>query len=255
MKILIIEDEVPAFRRLQKLIEEIKQESIIVEVLDGVESSIKWLNNHPVPDLIFMDIQLSDGLSFEIFEQIEIQAPIIFTTAYDEYTLKAFKVNSIDYLLKPIDKEELKRSIHKLERLQTQFSGSTFPLDISSLIKSLNVNNPSYKSRFLVKRGDKLATISEESIAYFYTEDKVVFLLTQYKEKYIVDYSLEELEQLLDPEFFFRLNRQVIARLQAIESIHQYFKGKLAVKLQPKTFESIIVSRERSNLFKQWLDK
>ncbi|NJK84365.1 MAG: response regulator transcription factor [Bacteroidia bacterium] len=254
MKALIIEDEAPAGRRLKKIIEEIDPGFKILDVIDSIESSVKWLKNHHMPDMIFMDIQLADGLSFAIFDQVEIQAPVIFTTAYDEYTLKAFKVNSIDYLLKPIDKEELKVSIRKFEQLKNQFAQVPSP-NLETLLKSLHLDKKEHKSRFLVRLGERLVSVPEHEIAYLYAEQKIVLLITNQNEKYAVDYSLDELEALLNPEVFFRLNRQFLARVQSIGSIYHYFKGKLKVKLLPEINQEVIVSREKSPFFKQWLDR
>lgn len=252
MHILIIEDESPAANRLNKLLQECLGSFELLGTLDSVESAVRWLRQSENPDLIFMDVQLADGLSFEIFEQIDIQTPIIFTTAYDEYTLKAFKVNSIDYLLKPIDKQELMQSLRKFEQIQEQFKPKN---QINDLLKSLQIHKKEYKSRFLVKMGDRLVSIPEDRIAYFYAEQKIVLLITQDQKKYVVDYSLDDLENILNPDYFFRLNRQYIARIQAIKSIHNYFKSKIKVFLEPENLHEIIVSRERSPYFKKWLDQ
>lgn len=253
MKTLIIEDEAPAARRLQKLLLEVDPHLEVLEIIDSVEASVKWLRAHQMPELIFMDIQLADGLSFNIFEQVEIQAPIIFTTAYDEYTLQAFKVNSIDYLLKPIEINNLSQSIRKLSQLKNQFGGST--PNIEALLKSIQTEKRAYKTRFLVKLGDRLVSVPEKDIAYFWAEQKIVSLITNEQKKYIVDYSLDELENLLDPDYFFRLNRQFLARIQSIQNIHSYFKGKLKVALNPSNEAEVIISRERSSTFKKWLDR
>lgn len=254
MKVLIIEDEMPAARRLSMLVQQINPDVEVLDIIDSVEASVKWLNNHQAPELIFMDIQLADGLSFEIFEHLEIRSPIIFTTAYDEYTLRAFKVNSIDYLLKPIDLEELKKSIDKLSKLKESFNAEV-STDIEQLLKSLQWNKKEYKTRFLVKVGDRLISLTEDTIAYFYAEQKIVLLITNEGKKYAVDYSLDELNDLLDPGFFFRLNRQYLVRIQSIQSIHNYFKGKLKITLEPATDQETLVSRERNPFFKRWLDR
>ncbi|MEM1134911.1 MAG: LytTR family DNA-binding domain-containing protein [Bacteroidota bacterium] len=258
MKILIIEDEAPAFRRLQQLINEVIADAEIIDVIDTIEDSVKWLKNQPSPDLIFMDIQLADGLSFEIFEETEVNCPVIFTTAFDEYTLQAFKVNSIDYLLKPIKKEELTKSLQKLQKLKETLVGSNndsgAQQDLSELVKAFKQNSNPYKSRFLVKLGERLISLSEEEIAYFYAEDGYVLIKTKANQKYTIDYTLDELEKVLNPHLFFRLNRQFIARFQAIDEIHAYFKGKIAVSLSPSWKENIIVSREKAPLFKTWLN-
>ena len=253
MRILIIEDENPAANRLNKLLQNCLGDFELLDVLDSVETAVKWFQKSNNPDLIFMDIQLADGLSFEIFEQVDIQIPIIFTTAYDEYTLKAFKVNSIDYLLKPIDEGELLKSIQKLDQFKEQFNNNS--LNINHLLESLHIQKKDYKSRFLVKMGDRLISVPADQIAYFYAEQKVVILVTKEQKKYTVDYSLDELENILNPDNFFRLNRQYIARIHAIKSIHNYFKSKIKVFLEPDHPHEIIISRERSPYFKKWLDQ
>jgi DNA-binding LytR/AlgR family response regulator len=253
MKILIIEDEAPAARRLVSLIRGTEPGADILDTIDSVQSAVKWLQTHRSPDLIFMDIQLADGLSFDIFSQVEVQAPVIFTTAYDEYALKAFKVNSVDYLLKPIEPEELHNSLLKLQKMRDQFAS---PLDqqvLRSLVQSLQPGQPQFKNRFLVRFADKLVFIQAEDIAYFRAEDKYVFILTRENKKYPLDHTLDELDSLLDPAIFFRLNRQFIANLRSIQSIHSYFNGKLKLHLQPAPEEEVTVSRERSAAFKKWL--
>ncbi|MCR9253507.1 MAG: LytTR family DNA-binding domain-containing protein [bacterium] len=250
MNVLIIEDEAPAFRRLQKILDEIDPELEILEVIDSVEDSVKWLRNHSSPDLIFMDIQLSDGISFEIFDAIDISSPVIFTTAFDEYMLKAFKVNSIDYLLKPIKKEDLAQSIEKYRSLKTVFSGNA---SMNDLIKQIRLDDRKFKSRFLVKQGDKLLSIQTDDIKYFQTKNGVVYLATTEK-KYLLDFTLDDLIKQLDPEKFYRANRQFVVGYNAIKAIHRYHKGKLLVELQIPTDEQIIVSSEKATDFKQWLD-
>lgn len=251
MKVIIIEDEAPAFRRLQKVLEEIDPEIDIVEVIDSVEDSVKWFNNHNQPDLIFMDIQLSDGLSFEIFEQVKITKPVVFTTAFDEYMLRAFKVNSIDYLLKPIKKEDLDRSLTKYNDFKITF-GKT-QTDINSLISQIRLDDKRYKSRFLVKKGEQLVSISADDISIFYTLNGVVHLKTNADKVYILDFTLDELEKQLDPETFFRANRQFIVSLGGIKTIHKWHKGKLLVETHVATEEQITVSTEKASQFKSWL--
>lgn len=260
MKVLIIEDEAPASRRLQKLIEEIVPNAEVMAILDSIETSVQWLSTQPTPALIFMDIQLADGVSFDIFEQVQIQTPVIFTTAYDNYSLKAFKVNSIDYLLKPINRDELRQSIEKYHQLKAQFSSDNYQQQIGSLLKTLSMGAEqkqvdNYKNRFLVKLGDRLESVAESSIGYFQAKDKMVLLVNQQNKKFPVDYSLDDLERLLNPAHFFRINRQFIVRIDAIQSIHTYFNGKLKIMLTPEVKnQDIIISRERSTQFKQWLD-
>lgn len=251
MKVLIIEDEAPAFRRLQRILESLDESIEIIEVIDTVEESINWLNNNALPDLIFMDIQLADGLSFEIFESIEIAAPVIFTTAYDEYALKAFKVNSIDYLLKPIDEEKLAQSLSKLKSLRSTFSSVP---DLKAILRGIQPEQKKYKSRFLVKSRDRLLSIKANDIAYFITENGIVYLFTKEGDKKVFDKPLDQIEEQLDPENFFRINRQCVANIEAIEAAHAYDKGKIMVELRPKTSQTVLVSREKATEFKRWMD-
>ncbi|MGD1842385.1 MAG: LytR/AlgR family response regulator transcription factor [Thermonemataceae bacterium] len=252
LNVLIVEDEAPAARRLQKLIQEIVPDWCILDVIDSVEDATSWLKTHENPQLIFMDIQLADGISFHIFEHISVKVPIIFTTAYDEYAIKAFQVNSIDYLLKPIDKQALKDSIHKFQELFSTAAPSTTNLDL--LLTQLQERKLSYKDRFLVKMGDRLVSIEQNQVAYFMAEDKIVLLVTSDEKRFAIDYTLEKLENLLNPKAFFRLNRKFIARFNAISQVHQYFNGKLKVELVPLPPTEVLVSREKSAVFKGWLD-
>ncbi len=251
MKIVIIEDEAPAFRRLQKVLEEIDSTIEIVEVIDSVEESIKWFNNHTMPDLIFMEIQLSDGLSFEIFESVQIKKPVIFTTAYDEYSLRAFKVNSIDYLLKPIKKNDLEQSLIKYNGIKNSYAEN--PSNLNALISQIKLDEKNYKSRFLIKMGDKLISILSENISLFYVHNGLVYLKTMQDKKYIVNYTLDELAQQLDPTVFYRANRQNIIQFQAIQTVHKWHKGKLLVEINVLVDEKIIISAEKATDFKKWL--
>ncbi len=251
MNVLIIEDEAPAFRRLQRILEELEMGIQILEVIDTVEDSIKWLRTNKELDLIFMDIQLADGLSFEIFKEVEVETPVIFTTAYNEYTLEAFKVNSIDYLLKPIDEKLLKKSIEKYKKYHQSDLKSN--VDLNAILEKIKPESKNYKDRFLVKSLQKLISIATDDIAYFYTESGVLYLKTKEGKKYSIDFTLEELESKLDPQYFSRLNRQFIGNISAIQSCESYEKGKLMVVLEPRTDLPVIVSRERGTDFKKWL--
>ena len=251
MKVLIIEDEAPAFRRLQRILDKIDDSVEILDVLDTVNESIQWFEKGNEADLIFMDIQLADGLSFEIFESVKVKSPVIFTTAYDEYAIKAFKVNSIDYLLKPIDEALLKKAIQKYQELK---SGYHREYDLNEILKTINPEKEVYKERFLVRKRDRLISIDTENIAYFLTEDGNVYLYENRGEKYIVDKPLELLEEKLDPKTFFRLNRQCISNIRSIENSVAYNKGKILVYLSPKPPKNILVSREKATEFKNWLD-
>jgi len=253
IKVLIIEDEAPAFRRLQKIMDDLSLDIEIIDVIDSVEESVKWLNKHEKPDLIFMDIQLSDGLSFEIFDRVKITRPVIFTTAFDDYMLKAFKVNSIDYLLKPIKMEDLSHSINKYFELHSATNNAGNKVDISELVKQIRLGEGNYKSRFLVKLRDKLVSVEVDNIACFRTHLGIVQMVTKQNKKYIMDSPLDDIMLQLDPSKFFRANRQYIVNFHAIEATHKYHKGKLLLELKPKSEEAIVISTEKSSEFKRWL--
>lgn len=254
MKALIIEDEYPAAERLEKLIKKLDPRIDIACSIDSVEAAKKWFRSGMTVDLIFSDIQLSDGLSFQIFEAFPAHSPIIFTTSYDEYAIKAFKVKSIDYLLKPIKLHELQQAIDKYKNLKGDFSPELYAQKIDSLLESLEIRNKTHKMRFLVKNGEQLIPIHQDQIAYFYTANELACLVGCDGRQYLIDYSLEELESMMDPLCFFRLNRQFIARVTAIQKIHSYFNGKLKIDLRPETSQEVLVSREKASAFKAWLD-
>jgi DNA-binding LytR/AlgR family response regulator len=252
MNTLIIEDELPAAKRLSQLISRFRPQANILTSIDSVEGAIKWFGSNISPDLIFMDIQLADGLSFDIFNHVDIKAPVIFTTAYDQYTLKAFKVNSVDYLLKPIDPEELAAAFHKFDNFYTQ----NLQYDRSSIQQLIHaMSKPTYKERFIIKVGQQLTYVAVSDIQYFYSEDGLVYAKTISAKKHIIDYTLDQLENLLEPSQFFRLNRKVIAKIESIGKIAPYFNSRLKLDLKPKAGFDIIVSRDRVSDFKKWLDK
>ncbi len=248
MRVLIIEDELPAAKRLQKLLLKAEPEAEILEVIDSVEDSVAWFGQHKDPDLVFMDIQLADGQSFEIFRHCEFQSPIIFTTAYDEYALKAFKVNSLDYLLKPIDPEELCKGIAKYRRM-TKLSYS--PSLLRDLAQQLQ---PSFKERFVIKIGDQLRYVPVTDIAYFHATDGSIFLYTKTGKRFLIDQKMEDLDTLLNPKVFMRINRSFIVHLSSVNRIHTYFNGRYKLELNPDISEEVIVSRDRSRGFRNWLD-
>lgn len=253
MKALIIEDEAPAVRRLKSLLEQQEERYIILDEIDTVEDALEWLEQHPQPDVIFSDIQLADGLSFEIYEKHPITCPIIFTTAYDEYAVKAFEHNGIDYLLKPYSEEHLAKALERLKQFQPQQS-----LDLTKALEQISVNKGDgreYKSRFLISKADSLIPVKVEDVAYIYTEDKAVLLMTNDNMRYFINYSLDELEELLDPKFFFRLNRQFIVQIDSILKISNYFNGKLKVELQPSISDEVVVSRAKAPVLKSWLEQ
>ena len=252
MKVAIIEDESLAAKRLESMILKCDPSISIEAVLPSVSESVRWLSNNPQPDLLFMDIHLDDGQSFAIFDQTEVNIPIIFTTAYDDYMIKAFKVNSIDYLLKPIDLDELKGSIQKYHKLHRNTSLSNE--SIKDLLNAALKKDPEYKSRFLITQGTKIKTVNIAEIAYFYSEEKITFLVTQEGQRLPVDYSLDKLTSILDPKLFFRVNRQYIVKMEAITSIHKYSPTRLKIVLHPAPAKDVFVSIEKYSTFKEWLD-
>lgn len=249
MKILLIEDEEPAAKRLQKMLKEIEPEADISENIVSISSAIKWFAANELPDLIISDIQLSDGLSFEIFKSVEILCPVIFTTAYDQYAIEAFKVNSIDYLLKPIKKEELGNAITKYKKIKPAAPS----IDINQLLKTFNTPAAAYKQRFVVRYGEHIKTINIEDVAFFYTEDKINFLTTKEGRRFTIDFNLDALESMLDPKTFFRINRQYIISIKSIAEMFAYSKSRVLIKLNPPAKHETIVSTERSADFKLWL--
>jgi len=254
IRALIIEDERPAGAHLISEIKKLEMEISIAGQADSVKGSCKWLEDNPPPDLIFMDIQLGDGLSFDIFNQISVPCPVIFTTAYEEYAIKAFKVNSIDYLLKPVDQKSLQFALEKFNQqtLSTNPSMAPSQTQINEVIKMLG---RSYKSRFSVRVGEHIRSISSENICCFYYLKKGVFLVEKSGKSYDVPYSLEQLETMLDPDRFFRISRQHIVNFEAINDIITYSGSRLKVIIHNFQEGDVFVSRNRVNDFKQWLDR
>ncbi len=251
MKVVIIEDESLASGQMESLITEVEPSARVVAKLSSVEGTVKWLESNEHPDLFLADIQLLDGLSFEIFNRIKITRPVIFTTAYDQYAIRAFQVNSIDYLLKPVQKDRLRAS---LEKYKTITSAAVVP-DYADVLRLLRAPQPEYKSRFMIRVGQKIAAIPAEKIAYFYSESKLTYIVTRDGKRYPYDQTLEEVIDLLDPRLFFRINRQYIITFEAIAEMHPYFKGRLKLALNPPTNEDVIISAERTPEFKKWIDQ
>lgn len=249
MNCLIVEDEKAAADRLTGLIKKCDPSIDITEIVQSVKNAVKWLNTNQVPDLIFMDIQLADGLSFEIFEQTIVKTPVIFTTAYDEYALKAFKVNSIDYLLKPIDEGELKNAIDKFKENNSpkEIPAQVFDSIMLSLTKK-------YKNKFVLKVGEHIKVFTTEDIQCFYSIEKNTFLQNNSGRDYAISYSLDQLEDLLDPARFFRINRKFIVSSSKISVIVSYSNSRLLVKLNSNFSDELIVSREKVQDFKKWLE-
>ena len=249
MKVIIIEDEKPAAEKLKKGMEQAGIDITVEAVLASVQAATSWLQQHPMPDLIFMDIELADGLSFKILEYVNVTCPIIFTTAFDEYWQEAFEYNSIDYLLKPVKQEKLEASLQKFEKLKQFFTAS-----LQQLQQWRQKADPaSYKKRFLVKRGMDYVTIRSEDVAYFYATHKLVCMVDARGQKFILDKSLAELEKETDPAQFHRLNRKFLVNIQAIKKIKACGKSKLQVELDPPLQEEIIISQENVTAFKEWV--
>ncbi|CAN5246658.1 LytTR family DNA-binding domain-containing protein [soil metagenome] len=254
MKILIVEDEKAAADRLRSLIKKYDANIEILAVLDTVKAAAQWLLLNPPPDLIFLDIQLADGLSFEIFDITEVNAPVIFTTAYDEYAIKAFKVNSIDYLLKPLDYNDFARALNKYNSLHQPVKSINLNPLLEQLQKQVEQLAPQYKNRFVIKIGDHLKSISVDDILYLFSKEKVTYVVTTDGKRYIMDQTLEKMEMLLDPKNFFRINRQYILTMHCIKDIISYSNSRLKIIVKSCDDQDVLVSRERVQDFKLWLD-
>jgi DNA-binding LytR/AlgR family response regulator len=252
MKVLIIEDENLTAKRLEGQLRKYDPSIEVLDRLPSVAAAVQWLRTHPAPELLFLDIHLEDDLGFRIFEQVAVTTPVIFTTAYDEYMIQAFKVSSIDYLLKPINYEELVAALGKYERLRQHFA----PADLSALLRLVQpAPAPEYKDRFLVSVGAKLRSVATADIAYFCFEEGATLLVTRAGQRLAVDYSLDKLAQLLNPRQFFRVNRQYLVGLAAIDVIHHHAAGRLELELQPAARQPVLVSGDRAAEFKDWLGR
>ncbi len=250
MKTILVEDEKHARENLENLLLEINPETEIQARMDTVQKTVHWLKNNKT-DLLFLDIHLADDLSFKIFEQVKVETPVIFTTAYDQYALKAFKVNSIDYLLKPIDKEELSRALEKFKSLQTATS-----IDFQKLQSIIQEKeSKTYQQRFIVQRRDKIMSVKIDDIAWFEGEDRYVYLTKNDGSRYIIDYKLSDLEESLDPNIFFRLNRSFITHFNAIDRITSMSKSRVKINLKPEASRGIVVSSANTRGFKMWLNR
>jgi DNA-binding LytR/AlgR family response regulator len=260
MKILIIEDEDLAVKKLRKTLSSLETESEVVGVADSIQSSLNWLESNDAPDLILMDIELSDGQSFEIFNRTDVKSPVVFTTSYDEYALKAFKVNSIDYLLKPIQKEDLQAALNKYQEFKSQFGNhkeSNPNMNMDNLVKALQkkLQLKEFRKRFLVKHGQKLVSVETEEIAYFFSDGRLNFFKTYDNRKFIVDYTMDELEDMLDPDRYFRISRSFYIAVDSVEQINDYFGNRLILHLKPPVDKEALVSREKVTEFKKWMGK
>ena len=267
MQVLIVEDEPLAVKKLVRLLEEVAFDVKVVGTAGGIGTAVEWLEANPAPDLIFMDIELSDGQSFEIFQRTRVKSPVIFVTSYDEFALQAFKVNSVDYLLKPVQKEDLANAIAKYRDLKLQYSRDASPISasIESLLLTLaGAAQPAsaeatagkkYRTRFLVKHLQKYVTVEVADIAYFWSEGRVNFFKNRAGQKYLVEYTMEEIEAMLDPRDWFRVSRQFLVSVPSVAEIHPFFNNRLKLYLTPKEPEEVTVSRERVSDFKVWLGK
>ncbi len=251
MRVIIIEDEQLTALRLKGMLHKYDATITVLDILPSVVESIQWLRSNEAPDLIFMDIHLEDDLCFKIFELITLHVPVVFTTAYDEYMVKAFKVNSIDYLLKPINYEDLVAAINKFKVLQAQ----QIKPDLNTLLQYIGQREPQYKTRFMLTIGTKIKSIETSEIAYFYSDEKITFLVPREGQHIPIEFSLDKLSSLLDPKQFFRVNRQFIICFRAIRTVHNHFKGRLLLDIQPKFKEEVFVSGDRMTNFKEWLGK
>ena len=253
-KVLIVEDEVRAADRLEKLIVQYDPSFEIIHKTDSVEGTVNWLKSGNTADLLFLDIQLADGISFNIFDQVKVELPVIFVTAFDTFAIRAFEVNSIDYLLKPLEAEKLKNALDKFKNIRSLYSKENWTEKLSELISSYRNSKTEYKNRFLVSKGDSLVPVSVDQVAYFRAEDKTVILVNFQNQNYFISYTLDQLETLLDPAYFFRANRQFIVSLKSVLKAFNYFNSKLKLELNPPASEDVIISREKAQQFKNWLN-
>lgn len=259
MRILIVEDEELAVKKLQKTLASLEANAEVIGVTESISATVEWLEANDKPDLILMDIELADGQSFEIFNQTEVKSPVIFTTSYDEYALKAFKVNSVDYLLKPIQKEELQAALQKYQKLFAEPATTEVSpdLNIEKLVRELHqkLQPKEFRKRFLVKHAQRLVSIEIDEIAYFYSDGRLNFFKTRDNKKYVVDYTMDELEDMLDPDAYFRISRSCYVSVNSIEKIEDYFGNRLILTLNPVLDKEALVSRERTAEFKKWMGK
>jgi|SRR5690554_5429811 len=253
MNLLIVEDEEQAAKKLRRMLKDILPDAFIHGPLESVADAVEWITENPAPDLIFMDIHLADGLSFEIFSKVEVKAPVIFTTAYDQYALRAFKLNSVDYILKPIEAKELDAAIKKFK---SNFAKPALSGNDQLRIQAATADYENkYKQRFISRIGDKIIAVATEDIAFAYSENKSTWLKSYDGKRYLVDFSLEQLEDLLDPDAFFRLNRQYISRFEGIEKMLSYSNTRMKIRLLNCDDENIVLSRDKTRLFKEWIDR
>ena len=255
MNVLIIEDEQIAASRLEKLLLKSSHQINILAKIDTIERTIEWLEENGSPDLIFMDIQLADGLCFDIFDMVQVKCPVIFTTSYDQYAIRAFKVNSIDYLLKPLDPGELYNALNKFDFLSKSYADKDTPESMALKEAIEMLKQKSYKERFVVKIGEHIKSISVEDIEHFVSQEKATFAHTSDNRKFLLDYTLDQLTEMIDPAKFFRINRKYIISIHGFNDIISYSNNRLKIHLKHDTTMDAIVSRERVQEFKKWLDQ
>ena len=255
MNVLIVEDEALLATGLKRMVQAIEPQSQLVGHTNSIESTVDWLKQHTAPDIILMDIELADGQCFEIFNQVPVQSSVIFTTAYDEYALRAFKVNSVDYLLKPVKETELRDAFHKWKTVHASKVPVSQAIQLETVLSALKKVTVAteYRERFLVKQGQKMVSVPAADIACFYARNTLNFLVTKTRQKFVLDYTLDELEQELHPKQFFRANRQYILAHDSIAVVHPWFNGKVKADLTIPAEEDIVISRDKAPLFKEWL--
>lgn len=251
MNVLIVEDEKHTAKGLARMLKEIDERIEVAEYIDSVEEAVNYLSAQPLIDLIFLDIQLSDGLSFEIFNNIEVSTPIIFTTSFNEYAIKAFEVNSVDYLLKPIQISQLEKSISKFKKIFSERRSSN--ANIEAFLNQFRTENKEYKKRFLVKNKNAQISVQTGDIAYFYIENQLTYLHTKDNKRYCVNYTMESIEKMLSPKEFFRINRQFIIHIDSVMKINGYFNSTLKLSVTPPLEADVIVSRYAAKEFREWM--
>jgi two-component system response regulator LytT len=254
LKVVIIEDEIPAQGLLKETLSELDIKSEVVSCLNSIKSAIKWFQTNPHPEIILLDIKLSDGLSFEIFKQVKIESMIIFTTAYDEYVMHAFKVNSLDYLLKPIERDELQAAFEKYRQYNSLFiKEKNSSIDFVGLASLIQNKKAEFRKRFLIHANDSFFHLEVDKIAIFYSTQGVTLAVTKEKREYPINFSLESLKEQLNAEQFFKVNRQIIINIVIIKRVHSSFNGKLRLETQPSHSEDIIIGKDKASAFKRWL--
>jgi DNA-binding LytR/AlgR family response regulator len=254
-KIILVEDEPYNLRLLEGMIKKLRPDWEVVKTLESVKSSVEWLRNNPHPNLFFMDIQLADGLCFSIFDQVEVKGMVIFTTAFDNYAIRAFKVNSIDYLLKPFKEKDLEAAIEKFENFSNRPKETENSRDYAEILDAIRTGEKKYRKRFLISKGAAFYMLPVDEIAYLYSENRITTAVTFSNQHHVVDFPLETLEEEFDPDIFFRANRQLIVNIKSIKKIENYFSGKLKIRLNPPFDGEPIISRLKATDFKEWVGR